>query len=232
MASTERRYTPLPVEARGDGSTMKIGGYAAVFNRESQNLGGFVETINPGAFNDSRSRGWPDVMARYNHDDMWLLGTTAAGTLALNIDGTGLDYEVIPPSSRKDVYELVVRKDVRKSSFAFRTLEDDWSMSEQDYPLRRLLSVQLVDVAPVNTPAYTDTSAGKRAHVVLAEAAGALESLASKFSAPTDEVRALAEANELRRFFIRTDNRGPALASKPLTRSQAASMVAARMASQ
>lgn len=231
MSTVERRYTPLPVEARGDGSTMKIGGYASVFNRESQNLGGFVEVVAPGFFNDSQSRGWPDVMARYNHDDNMLLGTTGAGTLRLQVDGTGLAYDVVPPASRADVYELVTRGDVRKSSFAFRAFEDTWTSNEQGYPLRTLVSGQLVDVAPVNIPAYTDTTAGKRAGFVVAEAADALRSLAAAMHADEAEVRALAEADDLRRFFVRTDNRGPA---KPatLTRAAAASQLAALMAGQ
>jgi HK97 family phage prohead protease len=231
MSSVERRYTPLPVEARGDGTKMKIGGYAAVFNRESQNLGGFVEVVLPGAFNDSKSRGWPDVMARYNHDDNMLLGTSGAGTLTLGVDASGLDYEVNPPASRADVYELVTRGDVRKSSFAFRTLQDDWTTNDQGYLLRNLISAQLVDVAPVNTPAYTDTSAGKRSHFVLPEAEEALRSLARKFEATEAEVRSMAEADDLRRFVVRTDNRGP---GKPttMTRSAAASILAQRMSEQ
>jgi hypothetical protein len=228
----ERRYTAVPVEARGsDGKAMKVGGYASVFNRESQNLGGFVEVVSSGAFNDSRSRGWPDVMARYNHDDNMLLGTTGGGTLSLSIDGQGLMYEVVVPQSRADVYELVTRGDVRKSSFAFRVLpeKDEWTISDQNYPLRTLLAVQLVDVAPVNSPAYVDTTAGKRSTFLLEEARGALESLAVKMDAAIEDVRALAAEDELRKFFVRTDKRGPA--AKPLTRSSAAAIIAARMAS-
>lgn len=231
MAGVARRYTPLPVEIRAAGEARRIGGYAAVFNRESQNLGGFVEVLLPNVFSDSRSRGWPDVMARYNHEDNMLLGTTAAGTLQLTVDGTGLDYEVVPPSSRKDVVELVERGDVRKSSFAFRALEEDWTVSEQGYPLRQLVSAQLVDVAPVNTPAYTDTTAGKRSFAVLPEAVEALESLARAKNADPAEVRALAEADDLRRLFVRTDKIGK---PKPatLTAAQAASLLAQRQATQ
>src|SRR5215212_1160062 len=174
----ERRYTPVPVEARGSSDKApKIGGYASVFNRQSQNLGGFVEVVSPGFFNDSRMRGWPDVMARYNHDDNMLLGTTGGGTLSLSIDESGLMYDVIVPQARADVYELVSRSDIRKSSFAFRALEDDWTMTEQNYPLRTLMTGQLVDVAPVNSPAYVDTTASKRSKFVVEEARGALESL-------------------------------------------------------
>lgn len=193
-SSAERRYTPVPVEARGDGKKMKIGGYAAVFNKTSRNLGGFVEVVGTSFFNKSRGDGWPEVMARYNHDDNQLLGTIGGGTLRLRIDDTGLDYEIDLPEARADIGELVSRGDVRKSSFAFRIFKggDEWSTTDQGYPLRTLLSGQLVDVAPVNTPAYLDTSSG-------------LRSLAEQFDADFEEVRKLAEEDELRRFFVRTD---------------------------
>lgn len=232
MTSTERRYVAVPVEARGDSNVPKIGGYAAPFNRESQNLGGFVERYLPTFFNDSAARGWPDVMARYNHDNNMLLGTTGGGTLSLRIDEQGLFYEVVVPQSRMDVYELVSRGDVRKSSSAWRALEEEWTVTEQGYPLRSLISGQLVDVAPVNLPAYTDTTASQRSMFVLEEARGGLESLARKMSAPFEDVRAMAEQDELRRFFVRTDNRGaPVKATpKPMKASAAAAILAARLA--
>ncbi|HWJ10990.1 MAG TPA: HK97 family phage prohead protease [Nocardioides sp.] len=192
----ERRFTKVPVELRARDSKRSIGGYAAVFNRQSSNLGGFVEVVDPAAFNASRGDGWPDVIARYNHDDNMLLGSTGGSTLRLRIDGTGLDYEVDPPAARSDILELVERGDVRKSSFAFRTIEDDWDTNDQGFPQRRLLKVQLVDVAPVNVPAYPDSTAG-------------LRSLADHVGASLDEVRSLAQQDELRKFFRRTSTGAP-----------------------
>ncbi len=196
MSTIERRYTLVRVEVRARGERPSVGGYAARFNSPSQNLGGFVEVVAPTFFNKSRGDGWPDVLARYNHDDNMLLGTTGGGTLRLDVDETGLLYEVTPPAARADVVELVERGDVQKSSFAFRLYDDDWGMTDQGFPQRTLVSGQLVDVAPVNMPAYTDTSVG-------------LRSLAEKMSAPVEEVRKLAEQNELRRFFVRTDGPKP-----------------------
>jgi HK97 family phage prohead protease len=152
--------------------------------------------IAPTAFNDSRGRDWPDVLARYNHDDNMLLGTTSARTLRLDLDGTGLVYEADVPQSRADVFELVQRGDVTKSSFAFRVVGDDgdeWGLSDQNFPMRTLKSVQLADVAPVNIPAYLDTDTG-------------LRSLARRMEAPLDEVRKLAADNDLKRFFLRSDS--------------------------
>jgi HK97 family phage prohead protease len=188
---TERRFTRGLVEVRGD-TQRSIGGYAAKFNKLSQNLGGFVERINPAFFNKSAADGFPDVMARYNHDDNMLLGTTAGRTLRLAVDDTGLDYTVDPPSHRGDVLELITRGDVRQSSFAFRLGNegDDWGMTEQGFPMRTLLSGQLVDVAPVNSPAYLDTSTG-------------LRSLAARLDVDPADVEDAAREGELRKFFGR-----------------------------
>ena len=160
----EIRTAAHAVELRAEGGGLgMLTGYAAVFNRHSQNLGGFVEQVDPAAFNKSLADGVP-VMARGNHDDAMLLGTTWAGTLRLFVDGTGLRYEVDLPdtSAGRDFRALAKRGDVKWSSFAFRTIEDEWGVTEQGFPLRTLRAVQLVDVAPVNSPAYLDTTVAAR----------------------------------------------------------------------
>ena len=200
-AETERRFTSVAVEIRAGASDKRtIGGYAAKFDRMSQNLGGFVERIDPKAFNKSRGDGWQGVIARYNHDDNQLLGTIGGGTLRLGTDDVGLTYDVDLPAARADVFELVQRGDVRQSSFAFVAYEDEWSTTDQNFPLRTLLSVRLLDVAPVNSPAYLDTSVDARS------LDGALGSLARAFDADLAEVRSLAQAGDLMKFFRRTDS--------------------------
>jgi HK97 family phage prohead protease len=191
---TERRYTPGVVEYRAAQDGRHIGGYAIVFDKLSRNLGGFVERAAPGVINQSRQLGWPNVVARFNHDSNMILGTAAARTLTLQPDNIGLDYDVDPPLARNDIVELVQRGDIRFSSFAFRVPDggDEWGVTDQNYPMRTLLEVQLVDVAPVLDPAYPDATAG-------------LRSLAAHFDADVDEVRSMAAADELRRFFARTD---------------------------
>lgn len=181
----ERRMTRGAVEMRAasDGG-QRIGGYAAKFDKLSQNLGGFVERIAPGFFDESRDKAWAGVMARYNHET--LLGTTAAGSLRLRLDETGLDYEVdlLDDDISQRVFKLTQRGDVTQSSFAFHTYEDEWGVTEHGFPLRTLVRGGLVDVAPVDQPAYLDTSTG-------------LRSLAEQRGMELSDVRALAAADEL-----------------------------------
>ena len=182
----ELRTTPGAVEVRAAGDGMgTIGGYALKWMRYSQNLGGFVEQVGRSAVAKSLADG-VDVLARYNHDDNALLGRTSSGTLVLREDDEGLEYEVRLPdtSVARDLYALTQRGDVHQSSFAFYTMDEEWGLTEQGFPLRTLLAVQLVDVAPVNTPAYLDTSS-------------AVRSLAHVINADPEDIPALVERGEV-----------------------------------
>jgi HK97 family phage prohead protease len=188
-----------PVEVRS-AERRTVGGYAAVFNVPSRNLGGFTEMIDPQAFNKSQADGWPEVVCRYNHSDLHVLGATYSRTLRLAKDNIGLGYEVDVPQSRGDAFEAIGRGDIRSSSFAFQCYDDEWRMNEGGNPVRMLMSTRLIDVAPVTVPAYPDATVG-------------LRSLAAHVGAPYEEVVKRAACRELRSFFIRTD--GPAAAKKP-----------------
>jgi uncharacterized protein len=176
----ETRHLARPVEFRAaaDGGVGTLTGYAAVFGAYSQNMGGFVEQVDTGAFTKSLSDGLR-VLCRGNHKDSALLGTSDAGTLTVTVDDVGLLYVCDLPdtSPGRDTAVLAKRGDIRYSSFAFICIEDEWSVTEQGFPLRTLLQVRLVDVAPVSNPAYLDSSAGMR-------------SLAARVNVPLDELAA------------------------------------------
>jgi HK97 family phage prohead protease len=153
----------LVVETRADGRT-SIVGYAAVYNRLSLDLGGFKEEILPGAFDKilGRQRGRQDVVALFNHDSNIVLGRTSSGTLELSSDDKGLRYVVTPPVSRGDVLELIQRRDVRGSSFAFTVDKsgESFRTGEDGKAVRQIREVSgLYDVGPVLVPAYPQTSA-------------------------------------------------------------------------
>lgn len=153
----------LMIESRADGRAAIVG-YAAVYNRLSLDLGGFREEILPGAFDKilSRQRGKGDVVALFNHDSNIVLGRSSSGTLELSSDDKGLKYVVTPPVSRADVLELIQRRDVRGSSFAFTVDKGGESFRPGDdgKAVRQIREVSgLYDVGPVLVPAYPQTSA-------------------------------------------------------------------------
>lgn len=191
----ERRDLDVTPELRIDGDHTKIVGYAAVFNRYSSDLGGFVERILPGAFKRVLNRG-DDVLALFNHSMDNLLATRSAQTLRLAEDETGLRYEFDLDGSDPDhqrVIAKVRRGDLRGSSFGFRVASDDWGTTEQDYPLRNIKEVAaLRDVGPVTAPAYPDTAT---------IAPLALRSLAETIHADIADL--VAAGPELRDFLIR-----------------------------
>lgn len=209
--AVERRFNPASAEFRPELRTVAgsnrphIQGYGSVFGKLSRNLGGFVEQVNGQAFRNSMAQGFPDVVCRYNHNDDWLLGTTKAGTCVLSVDGTGLHYDTEIPDTRagNDVAVLTKRGDVSSSSFAFRVPEggDFWERSSSvgGLPLRTLMDLELVDVAPVNTPAYPDATASVRNYL------GAIDSLARQFDADPEEIRSLLENRQLPKLFKRSD---------------------------
>jgi HK97 family phage prohead protease len=156
--------------------TPKIGGYAAKFNVKSEVIYDFREIIAPGAFKDSLARG-DDLIAATHHDERWLLGRRAAGTLRVEEDGTGLLCEIDPPDTQagRDTIAQIKRGDIRGMSFKFITVEDRWDRDPAEGGMwtRTLKRVDLVDVAPVVWPAYPDTSIAARSLDRLRAKAGA-----------------------------------------------------------
>jgi uncharacterized protein len=193
MREIESRATPSPVELRS-AESRRVGGLGAVFGKPSQNLGGFIEVVEPRAFSKAEGDGFSGVVARYEHKD--LLGTVAAQTLRLSVDSRGLDYEVDLPDTTagNDVLALTRRGDLRNSSFSFQVYDQDFT-HENGTTVRHLTSVRLIDVAPVTIPAYPDATL-------------ALRSLAVQFDADPDDVARMARENTLSKLFVRTDNRG------------------------
>lgn len=196
--NVEVRVRPGPAVEIRDGADGKpvLEGHAAVFNRPSEDLGGFIEQIAPGAFARAL-REKSDVRALVDHDPSRILGRTKAGTLALVEDAEGLRAEIRPPQTTagRDVVESVRRGDLDGMSFAFRTLKDSWDYAAEP-PLRTLLDVDLYDVSVVTYPAYPDTSVALRSLNDYRARAAALEAEAAATEA---KVRAEAKAAEAAR---------------------------------
>lgn len=142
----------------------KLAGYAAVFHSPSQDLGGFVEQILPGAFKRSLSR--PDhIRALLEHDPQRLLGRVGSRTLSLQEDTKGLYFELSLPDTSygRDLSALVERGDISGCSFGFHvpTGGDHWERRSGQL-MRDLIAVDLQEITITGNPAYLDTSVAKR----------------------------------------------------------------------
>ena len=166
MAKRETRAVDADFEIREAGDGMTFVGYAAKFNSRSENLGGFIETITPGAFRRSlRSRN--DVKLLVNHDSGRVLASTRSGTLRLSEDAVGLKVEADLPntSDGRDMAELLRRGDLSSMSFGFTVMKDTWNTDGTE---RSLESVRLFETSIVAFPAYQATEANVRSYETLA----------------------------------------------------------------
>lgn len=151
----------VKLESRADGEPSRITGLAAVFDKLSEDLGGFREKIRKGAFAKSIKDG--DIRALFNHNPDHILGRTVAGTLELSEVEEGLSVKIDVPDTTiaKDLVTSMKRGDVSQMSFGFQTITDKWT-ELKGKSIRELLEVKLFDVSPVTFPAYPQTSAQAR----------------------------------------------------------------------
>lgn len=180
----EKRFLPAEtseIRVESEGGKRKITGYAAVFNRKSENLGFFEEIIKPGAFKSALDDA--DVRCLFNHDPNYVLGRTTNGTLRLEENSRGLKFETDLPDTSwaQDLAKTIERGDVNQCSFSFRIAKggETWTESNDDKPaLREITEIaELGDVGPVTFPAYPQTTVQARS--ALKEAGLDLDSIAS-----------------------------------------------------
>jgi uncharacterized protein len=156
----EVRINSTDIEVRAEGDGMTFTGYASVFNSPSEDLGGFVEYVAPGAFKRSlQSRN--EVKLLWNHDSGEPLASLRGGTMQLVEDSRGLKVTAqLPNTTRgRDIAELLRTKVIDSMSFGFNVIRDSWS---SDGKTRTLESVRLFEVSVVSFPAYPSTVAQVR----------------------------------------------------------------------
>lgn len=159
-----RTFTVRDIETRqAEDGTMRLSGYAAVFNDSSVPLP-FVERIAPGAFRKTLTE-TPDVRLLINHEGL-PLARTKNGTLTLREDERGLwmDAVIADTQEGRDLYTLVQRGDLDQMSFAFRVIRQKWNETRTERLLTEL-SLADGDVSVVTYPAYPTTSVEARAHL-------------------------------------------------------------------
>lgn len=166
----ERRYIiadNLKLETRESGGKKKkvMPGYAAMFNKLSEDLGGWREIIEPGAFRIALSDPNLDVVSLFNHNPDHVLARTTNKSLILREDEIGLhqETEIFDDTTiARDVAAHVEAGRIYQMSFAFTVLDVSWDVANGEN-LRRVKAVKrLYDVAPVTYPAYPQTTIGMR----------------------------------------------------------------------
>jgi HK97 family phage prohead protease len=145
-------------------SAGKLAGYAILYNSLSQDLGGFVERVVPGAL--KRSLAQPDNIRAYvEHDPHKLLARVGSRTLELREQNKGIYFELSLPdvSYARDLGVLVQRGDIAGVSFGFRVNPGGEAWEMRDGQLTRdLTDIDLREISIVSDPAYTDTTVAVR----------------------------------------------------------------------
>lgn len=158
------RRTTIELRAGGDKQSPRLVGHAAVFNAPSQDLGGFIEIVKPGAFTRTL-KSERDPLALVQHMPQLVLGRRSAGTLKLAEDARGLAFEIVVPdtTAARDLLVSVERGDVKGASFAFSTPAggDRWEV-RGDTVIRELVDVDLHEITITAQPAYLDTTVARR----------------------------------------------------------------------
>lgn len=143
-----------------DNDSRILSGYAAVFNSESKDLGGFTEMISPTAFEGVIERS--DVFAVLDHDRNKVLARSkmGKGSLELNIDEKGLQFRFEAPETTlgNDVLSMVKRGDLTDASFCFTVEDESWQKREDGSYLRTINKIgDLFDVAICYNGAYAES---------------------------------------------------------------------------
>lgn len=177
--SVEFEATATP---EGDGRTLE--GYGAVFNsptRINNWEGDFQETIAPGAFKKTLSERKP--IMQYDHGRDPRVGSLPIGAIqelredeqGLYVRARMLDNPIVEP-----IRQAIEAGAISGMSFKFNVVRDEWrdatgrtlrpeelgrllhNAGERGPLQRHIKEVQLFEVGPVATPAYSGTSVGVR----------------------------------------------------------------------
>jgi uncharacterized protein len=158
LPAKELRISPVAA----DGSRT-LTGRAIVFNQRSQDLGGFVEQVSPGAVTETLGSK-QNVLLLNNHNSSQVLGSTRAGTLQLNTDANGVSFSCTLDtriSYANDLALSVSRGDTAGCSFGFRTLKDSYA-KDGGTLVRTLEQLELLELTVTANPAYLQTQVDVR----------------------------------------------------------------------
>jgi len=156
MNIERRDYDLEGLEVRETESGKTIRGLALPFNRNSADLGGFIERIQPGAVSVDNT----DIVMLWQHDSTDPITRQSSG-LELEVRKSGLWFEAQATDFSDRQLDLLQRGVVKHMSFGFVTIDDEWE--QESKPVRRTLkAIELREISPVTWPAYKQTSVAVR----------------------------------------------------------------------
>lgn len=160
MTTEKRVMEATEVRTTDDENDMIISGYALKYDTWSQDLGGFIETIDNKSLENADLS---DVRCLIDHDKSRILGRVKSGTLKLDKDDVGLRFECTLPNTTyaKDLYENVRVGNINQCSFGFEVDKngDELRFDKKQSIYQRVIKSfkRISDVTVTSMPAYQDT---------------------------------------------------------------------------
>lgn len=156
MKNQELRSFSTSVEIRDGTGGRSITGYPIVFNKPSQDLGGFIEYIDSHALD---SVDLSNVYLVRSHEFDNVLARVDSGTLSLRIDKTGLNFDTAPlpeTTLANDTLADIRFGNIKGMSFQFAVKRDEWNA---DRTVRTILEIDWIsEITLTPVPAYQDTT--------------------------------------------------------------------------
>lgn len=158
-----------PTDDNDNSTGKQLEGYALMFNQPSKNLGGFIETIDPQALQNTDLS---QVLFLNDHNFNQPIAKVGSG-LTLDVDNQGLHFVVDIDDSvsyEADLYNLIQKGVVNSMSFGFELPDDgsgeQWSEDPTTGVVTRLITnIQaLYEISAVSIPAYDASSVATRSY--------------------------------------------------------------------
>ncbi|MFT8557892.1 phage major capsid protein [Liquorilactobacillus hordei] len=135
-----------------------ISGYAVVFDQPSEDLGGFIEYVDPHAFDGVDMS---NVILLFNHNFDNTLARVTANNLQITVDDNGLFFSATLPDTQlgNDTYTNILNGNYQGCSFGFTIASDEWAEGEDGTPIHTINQIdELYEISICPLPAYTETS--------------------------------------------------------------------------
>lgn len=170
--SGDRMYVQFDLSQEPDTKTRRIVGHATVFNRLSEDRGGFFVVMAPTAFTKSMAE--DDVRVLFNHNADYILGRSTNGTLKMSVDDVGLliDAELSDTQWGRDTFTSIQRGDITQMSIGGMIVAETLHM-DGETTVYTVDEFKLWDVSPVTYAAFEQTDVGVKESAVEPEAVAA-----------------------------------------------------------